>query len=391
MRIESIFVRAALLVIVASVGFSSKATAEFEIDFQSEIIGWIVTSEGDQREQEAGLRLVPGLKISNQVTESLGVDCELMANAFGTYSAVDDEEAESDFESKAYRLWIRGFTDELEIRLGLQEISFGPGRILRSLRWFDQKDSRDPTGLTDGVKALLFRYYFEDNSNFWLWSLHQNEDPMGISPFTTWENSYESGGRYQFSLGAGEIGFSYHQRKVDLNDLIGNGLLNIKELNEQRIGVDIAWDLDIGIWLESSFLRLEENPYVPENQLFLTIGADYTFDIGNGLNSLAEVMTVRIESESNSQYNDTYTTMALSGTYPLNLLDQIQVMVFHGDKNSITSLQFDWKRIYDSFIFDCILFYTETSTETTQSSSQSFSYLNAENERGLRLLGQYNF
>ena len=66
----------------------------------------------------------------------------------------------TDFRFKPYRLWLRYSTSHLEIRAGLQKINFGSSNILRPLMWFDKMDFRDPLMLTDGVYALLGRYYF---------------------------------------------------------------------------------------------------------------------------------------------------------------------------------------------------------------------------------------
>ena len=33
---------------------------------------------------------------------------------------------------------------------------------------------------TNGVNALLGRYYFNNNANIWLWGLYGNEDPRGF-------------------------------------------------------------------------------------------------------------------------------------------------------------------------------------------------------------------
>jgi len=56
-------------------------------------------------------------------------------------------------------MWIRLSTKQFELRAGLQKINFGSATLLRPLMWFDKIDPRDPLQLTDGVYALLARYY----------------------------------------------------------------------------------------------------------------------------------------------------------------------------------------------------------------------------------------
>ncbi|MCK7489842.1 MAG: ABC transporter ATP-binding protein [Anaerotruncus sp.] len=46
------------------------------------------------------------------------------------------------------------------------------------MMWFDTIDPRDPLQLTDGVYALLLRYYTRGNANFWAWAmLRQRRSP----------------------------------------------------------------------------------------------------------------------------------------------------------------------------------------------------------------------
>ena len=62
-------------------------------------------------------------------------------------------------EAKFYRCFARLSHQRSAVRVGLQQLNFGPGRILRALQWFDQLDSRDPTQFTLGVYGALLRQY----------------------------------------------------------------------------------------------------------------------------------------------------------------------------------------------------------------------------------------
>src|SRR5690606_40300081 len=92
---------------------------------------------------------------------------------------------------KPYRLWARYSGNQFELRAGLQKINFGSATILRPLMWFDQMDIRDPLQLTDGVWAMLGRYYFLNNANIWLWVLYGNEDPKSWETFRSEEHTSE--------------------------------------------------------------------------------------------------------------------------------------------------------------------------------------------------------
>ncbi|MBU2510944.1 hypothetical protein KJ966_06385 [bacterium] len=364
--------------------------ADQDIGFQGELTGWGVATDADPDRQELGIRYLPQLKLNYPISEAFSVDSELMANFYRVQISEQGEETEEVWDEKAYRLWIRLYTDQFESRLGLQEISFGPGRILRSLRWFDQKDSRDPTNYTDGVKALLLRYYLENNTNFWGWSLYGNDDPMGISPLTSDNDRYEYGGRCQIPVSSGEIGFSAHQRWVDLNPLLSESGQEFDPLLEKRFGFDITWDLVAGLWLEYTHLELESNGFIPEIQQFATVGTDYTFEIGNGVGAILEYQVIHLESDDIVLEEDTFGTLAVSLQYPLNLLDSIRFMAFQGVNTGVDSYQIDWKRTYDTIMIDLVLFQTMVDSSSASTVSMFANESPVGDETGLRLLVQFN-
>ncbi|MFH2129861.1 MAG: hypothetical protein ABIK68_05750 [bacterium] len=361
--------------------------ADAGLAFQGELTGWTAFEENDQAHRELGFRYLPRLKLALPLSDGLSLDSEIMANLYGTLAQTGAADAETAHGEKAYRLWARAYTDQAEVRLGLQEISFGPGKILRSLRWFDQKDSRDPTGFTDGVNALLFRYYFESNANVWIWSMTGNRDPMGISLLTASDGSLESGGRIQIPAGAGELGLSVHQRQVDLARYSGRPS---DPLQENRVGFDLSWDLGVGLYLETTWLELARNPLIPEHQLFFTLGGDYTFDVGDGLNSVVELMAVDLKSDSNSTVDGTIWLLAISEQLPLNLLDKIQVMAFRNFESRVTTLQTAWQRSTDDWVITLMVYTSHFDDGATGSAGDRFSFNSTTGQKGIRLLIQTN-
>lgn len=95
------------------------------------------------------------------------------------------------------------------------KINFGSASIFRPLMWFDKIDYRDPLQLTDGVYALLGRYYFSNNANLWLWTLYGNDEPMGWEKTPAVWQIPEFGGRIQQPVPRGEAALSYHHREAD--------------------------------------------------------------------------------------------------------------------------------------------------------------------------------
>ena len=362
--------------------------AQLEMNLQGELTGWVSTTDSAKQRQELGVRYLPQLKLFYPISETLSADGELTGNLYRTYLNLKGQEVEASHDEKAYRFWGRLYTDRFETRLGLQEISFGPGRILRSLRWFDQKDYRDPTGFTDGVKALLLRTYLDNNSNFWFWTLYGNQNPMGVSPLTPLKNRAEFGGRLQFPLTKGEIGFSGHQRQVNLNPLFRQLGKEINPLQENRLGLDLTWDLNIGVWLEYSLLELESNGLLPERQQFVTFGTDNTFDFGNGLGVTFELQVIHLQSAELDLEENRFATVALSLQYPLNLLDQIQFMGIHGYQTDVSTYQMSWQRVYDIVKIDLALFRSTSDSLTINAASVNDS--SSSDETGLRLILQFN-
>ena len=364
--------------------------AEFTHDFKGEITGWGRLVGDDLNDQEFGVRYIPSIRMALPLTDSLKLDSELSGNFYGIKTSVEGEVPDISQDGKFYRSWIRVYTDYLEARLGLQEISFGPGKVLRSLQWFSQKDSRDPTGFTDGVKGGLFRYYFENDSNVWVWSLYGNSELMGISRFYSWPNEAEFGARYQISLESGEISISFHHRDVGAVEIPNFGSLDIARTSENRTGFDINWDFGVGVWLEATHFLYSRNQNLPESLFFATMGGDYTFDLGDGLYTLIEIMGIGLEDVDQVYENKTYWTVALSQQYSLNLIDDCRFFALHQVESEITSLQVDWKRTYDNLIINLVLFYAHYPEGNSVSSTSAFSPTESTTDKGLKLIVQYN-
>lgn len=359
-----------------------------ETAFLGEITAWSAFESEPSDIREFGVRYLPELNLSMSLSDTWSLDSMIMGNFVVSVQQVGADDAEFDHSEKAYRFWGRAYTDQVGIRLGLQEISFGPGKILRSLQWFDQKDSRDPTGFTDGVNALLFRYYFENNANIWAWTMGGNNDPMGISLLSTMDNKLESGGRIQVPSGSGELGLSLHSRQAELYSYPGSPDNLSESLWENRAGLDLSWDLGVGLYLEATYLQLEQNTIIPESQLFVTTGCDYTFDIGEGLGTVVEVMGVDLTDDDGVSDTDTIWLMAASGQLTLNLLDQLQVLLFHNFESDGTTVQASWQRATDDWVLNLIVYTSQINNKNA--ASDQFLYTGTSGQEGIRLLFQLN-
>jgi hypothetical protein len=287
---------------------------------------------------------------------------------------------------KAYRLWLRFSTSQFEIRAGLQKINFGSANLLRALMWFDSIDPRDPLQLTDGVYAILTRYYFLNNANIWFWILYGNDRTRGWEVFVSDQKKPEFGGRLQVPLFSGEMAFTYHHRDIDAGkSLAAPYLFTDLRVPENRIAIDGKWDVEAGVWMEA-VLIYRDLPYKDFNyQQQTNLGIDYTFDLGNGLHAIAEHFNLRFSDKAFGNGVGISMT-AFSLDYPLGLLDDFTAMVYYewDQKNWYRFLR--WQRTYDNWIFYLMAFWNPEQYQLYQLTNQENLYAG----KGLQLLVVFN-
>jgi len=234
----------------------------------------------------------------------------------------------------------------------LQKITFGPARLFRPLMWFDRLDPRDPLQLTEGVYGLRLRYDFQNNANIWLWGLYGNKDTKGWEGIPTKTGTPEFGGRLQHPLGNGEMAFTAHRRMVnqvghlDSSDRIMTG----KSIPENRIALDGMWDIGPGIWFETALIHASHGQSYPNWLSFLTVGMDYTFEIGSGLTIMGEHFSL---TAGDAPYNpDTKTEISgIIFSYPLGIMDQLALFYIYNWDSKQSYQYISWQRTYDVLTF----------------------------------------
>ncbi len=341
----SVAVRAllALLLLAGPLAFAQQTR------FSGQLSGWFTGQPEAPAAAELGLRYIPELSLSAPISEKLEFSTEAALDIHGFGARRSGQGTSGDSDIDPYRLWARLSWPQLEMRAGLQKINFGSATLLRPLRWFDSIDPRDPLRLTDGVYALLGRYYFQNNSNIWAWALYGNDELKGWETEPSDYGNLELGGRIQFPVLSGELGLSYHQRKVDPKDsYLGLFYPAQARFSEQRIGIDGKWDVGVGLWFEATLTRQDLDVSAPGYRQLLTLGTDYTFDIGNGPHLLFEQM-LRVQSKDPFGSGDLQTISALAADYPLTLLDSIAATVYYDWRNDTWTPFVAWRRTYDNW------------------------------------------
>jgi hypothetical protein len=306
------------------------------------------------------LRFIPEVKFSLTLGRGVTLDAEASAEATGSSQFLARAEAAISGDIKPYRGWLRLSTPRFEARVGLQKVSFGSATLFRPMMWFDTIDPRDPLQLTEGVYALLLRYYTRGNANVWAWAMYGNDVARGFDLAPPDRKSPEFGGRVQVPLFKGEIAATYHRRKAAIDGLVP--LMDpaspspVAPVPEDRFGLDGKWDAGVGLWLEGTLVH-QRTPLLPlPYQLALNAGLDYTFGLGRGLTVLAEHF--RLESSARALARGAALDFSgLLARYSLGLLDELAGIFYYDWRNRGVYRFLTWKRTSNALSFSASLFW----------------------------------
>lgn len=339
-----------LVSLFVSLHFATLRGQDLNFGFRGQWVNWSNFNFSDNFYNQWGTRYIPTLSGSYSLNEQWEADLVASANLLGTLTVADWKFAESG-QLRPYRLWMRLSSSQFELRAGLQKISFGSASMLRPLMWFDQIDPRDPLQLTDGVYAILARYYFLNNTNIWLWGLYGNKENRGWDISPSDRKIPEFGGRLQLPFGPGEFALSYHHRETAADSLAvlpGSGLTHFPSFTQDRIAVDGKWDLGTGIGFEYVLERNHDaHPVKPWVNQFAT-GLDYTFGIGNGLGFILEHL---LWSQSSGVFRkaERVNFSAISLSYPTGPGDMITGMVYYNWTGREWYRFIGWEREFQYF------------------------------------------
>jgi len=331
-----------------------------EFGFRGQAIGWGVVSKMDAWRGQAGLRYIPELSFQSPLSEKIDFGAEFSLNTFGSGLYWSADSTVWDGKIKPYRAWMKLSGDQFEVRAGLQKINFGSASMLRPLMWFDQIDPRDPLQLTDGVYALLGRYYFLNNANIWIWGLIGNDSRKGWEQIPSLKKSPEFGGRVQLPLGRGEMGTTYHYRVANAGELNNLPHGASTEIREKRLAMDGKFDLGVGLWFEAVLIHKDiEIPEIKYTRM-LNLGMDYTFGLGNGLNVMTEVVTFGASEQALTGGKDIVLS-ALSMNYSLSIINNLSGILFYDWENHNLYNFINWSWQFDKWSFYIMAFWNPAS------------------------------
>ena len=307
---------------------------------------------------------------------------EASANIYGSSTFYNDSTI-LDGNVSPYRIWTRFSGRNYEVRLGLQKIDFGSATLLRPLQWFNQIDPRDPLQLTNGVNAVLGRYYFLNNANIWIWGLYGNEKTRGFYATKTYHKHPEFGGRFQYPVPKGELALSYHHRTADAHQIFNQN--TFEKIPENRIGLDGKWDVEIGLWFEASYINKSKDVGLLTNQTLLNIGTDYTIGIGNGLNIVAEHL---ITSANNNNWENSTNAHITASTisYPLALYDNLSTVLYYNWPTNDFTFFLNYSHQFTKITAYAMAFYNPRNQEGVQQNE----LVNNFSGPGIRFMLVYN-
>ncbi|MCG2459494.1 hypothetical protein K8352_01890 [Flavobacteriaceae bacterium F89] len=330
-----------------------------------------------------GARYIPQLEYKIPLDSLHALTFMVSVNIYGStsFSPFYKNTVEGDFDP--YRIWARYSGERYEIRLGLQKMDFGSATLLRPLQWFNQIDPRDPLGLTNGVYGALGRYYFPNNANIWIWGLYGNEKPRGYDAVGTYKKDVEVGGRFQYPVPKGELAISYHHRTADATNILNEP--SLENIPEDRIGLDGKWDVTVGLWFETSYIHKHVDLGSLTNQTLITLGTDYTFGIGNGLNVVLEHMITSFNRESVKFSNNTNIT-AINISYPMGLSDNLSMLPYYDWEGNNFSFFLNYQHQFKKLTGYVMAYYNPDSQTVVQENE----LVNVAAGPGFRLMLVYN-
>lgn len=339
------------LIVFCANGSEANEPLQVNVKGQVSTDNFVSYSKPDWRYQSL-FRYIPDLTLNKKSSNRLFWDLNISYDAYLDYSRQGISKSHSKIE--LYRLNSQIKTKQSDVRIGLQKINYGPALLLRSLRWFDQLDPRDPLQRTEGIWGLRYRYFYMNNSNLWLWGLYGNDEAKGYELVATKKHTPEVGVRLQYPVPSGEVALSLHSRKTERTGFTNEDLG--RTLMEKRLALDGKWDYKLGMWFEFVSIDQGAGSQLQNNWVkMLTLGADYTFAVGNGLHVIFEHLS-RSTTAKGLEWNSESDLSAVQLNYPIGLVDAVSLLQIISWDNDDDRYLLRWNRTYDNVIVSLGIF-----------------------------------
>ena len=151
------------------------------------------------------------------------------------------------------------------------------------------------------------------------------------------------------------------------------------------MAIDGKFDYTVGIWFEAALIHQEI--HIPELKYkrAVSVGLDYTFGLGNGLNMMTEYFTFG-SSERPFTGGDNVHFSALSANYPLNIINNLNAILFYDWTNQDIYNFVNWSWQFDKWTFYIMGFWNPQLFNLYQGSEGTNLYAG----RGLQFMVVFN-
>lgn len=183
------------------------------------------------------------------------------------------------FDADFFRAWLRLDRGDFKVRGGRQQILFGAGVLFRPLGFFDNRVVSGILPETQGVDGVRATWFPTASSLVEGWIIPARLNSRVVA-----------GGRAEWQWGVLEAGAAAQYKPVtDIDFLPGF------DLELSQFGFHLKGEKEIGFWNETR-LDIEQNRAGHPLRFNTVLGADYTFDLGEGLHVLLEYSFLAEES-----------------------------------------------------------------------------------------------
>jgi hypothetical protein len=139
---------------------------------------------------------------------------------------------------------------------------------------------------------------------------------------------------------------------------------------EMRLGLDGKWDIGPGVWFEGTYTFAELPVADLRHTRMLTLGADYTLGLGNGLTLMAEQFFYQY-GQTMVKSSKSLTFTATSLTYPISLTHSLSAMVFYNWTTNDWYRFINWRINLENISFYLIGFWNPDQFDLYQNTGNS--------------------
>ena len=143
---------------------------------------------------------------------------------------------------------------------------------------------------------------------------------------------------------------TYHHRTADPTAVLPDSITQGNYAAENRIALDAKMDLAVGLWTEIALIHQDLSYSDQKYKSMISVGMDYTFGLGNGLNMMAEGFGY-LQGERPFANDEGIAFGLLSASYPVNIIHNVSAMLFYDFTNNDFYRFINWSIAYDRWSF----------------------------------------